>query len=56
MWGIFHHAYAKDALLQTLVIFIAVSKWILIFFIVAPCITSNYLIINQLTHIHKISH
>jgi len=26
--GIFHHAYAKDALLHTLVIFIAVSKGI----------------------------
>jgi len=30
MWGIFHHTYAKDAPLQTLVIFIAASKWILI--------------------------
>jgi hypothetical protein len=26
MLGIFHHAYAKDALLHTFVIFIAVSK------------------------------
>jgi hypothetical protein len=26
MWGIFHHAYAKDAPLRTFVIFIAVSK------------------------------
>jgi hypothetical protein len=26
MWGIFHHAYAKDALLHTFVMFIALSK------------------------------
>jgi hypothetical protein len=30
MWGIFHHAYAKDAPLHTFVIFIAVSKRIYI--------------------------
>jgi hypothetical protein len=30
MWGLFHNTYAKDALLHTFVIFIAVSKRILI--------------------------
>ena len=41
MWGILHHAYAKDALLQTLVIFIAVIKWILIYYKGTDCFAAE---------------
>ena len=51
MWDIFHHAYAKNALLPAFVIFIAISKRILICFQGTDCCVVETL--PYILHTHR---